>query len=177
MLWNLSLWLRTTDSNSQYSKTVLRPFIGPLFYGRLIDNEKWRLQFNESPNIFWSHDLNSPTAKSWSGFEFGNYANMEGTYKPAALSLDIHNWYVHGLNIKAAGASVSEGGVIIGSTLAWNPFSIWKTKMVFLNNLSIYARFREWGWQVQPTGIAAARKWWEEITFGFKLDLPFSIFE
>jgi hypothetical protein len=60
---NLSGWTRTADSDPKYSKTTFRIFAGPAFYARLIDDETWRLQLNDSPNIFYGHDLNEPAAK------------------------------------------------------------------------------------------------------------------
>lgn len=180
-MFNASAWLRTADLDPDYSKSVLRIFGGPLFTLKLVDNPDYRLQLTESPNVFKGTDVNEPEAKDWKSLEFGNYAAVSLTAKQHGLTLDAHSWWVRGLDVELAkGKKADEDGFIFGGTLLYNPFRqnsfLGTTGIQLLDNLGVYARYRKWGWQVVPEGIPAERKWWNEITFGFQTDQPFSIF-
>lgn len=170
------IWMRTADFDSEYSKSVMRPHIGPVAYVRPVETADHRLQIVDSPNYFYGTDLNGPASKSWTSHEFGNFASAAYTYKPAwNLTLDIHNWYVKGDAVTAGGTPASEDGVIIGSTVSCQPFAT--TGIPVIKGLEFYLRFREWGWKVVPEGKQADRKWWNEVTGGVKASWDFSVFE
>ncbi len=172
VLGDISLWLRTTDLKDETTKTMARFFAGPIAYYRPIENDTFRLQLNENPNIFWGHDLNSPEPKTFKCWEFGNYASIEALYKPLGLSLDFHNWVVAGLDVELAGGKkASELGWIVGDTLSWSPGL--STGISLFDSLAVYARYRHWNWKVEPEGMDVEPKGWNEFTAGFKADLPF----
>lgn len=173
LFFQTGLWARTADLSPEYSKTILRAFAGPVAYGR-VGAGPFNFRLLDAPTYFYGNDLNKPEAKTWESHEFGNYVSLAATYAPWNLSLDAHNWYVRGLDVALAGGlSAKEDGVIFGSTLGWAPFATSDT--AWLKGLNVYGRFREWGWLVEPQGVDADRKWWNEITSGLEYVHAFSL--
>ncbi|MBU4483918.1 hypothetical protein KKA47_00685 [bacterium] len=177
LMFNAAAWNRTADVfDKEHPDNKLRIFLGPIGYWNIFDNSNHRIQFLDSLNYFYGTDLGAPEAKDWKSHELGNFAQLSYTHKPTEISVDLHNWYVHGLEITLAKKNdASESGLIFGSTLSYKPFK--NTDFSFLDNLTFYLRFREWGWQVVPKGKSADRTWWPELTCGLKTNFDFSIFE
>ena len=76
---------------------------------RMISRKRVPGTFNFQVPLIFPGTFNFPldegkcnTGKEWESHEFGNYAQLSYTHKPSGFSIDIHNWYVHGLDITLA---------------------------------------------------------------------------
>jgi len=169
------VWVRTADFETKYSSSVVRPHVGLVLWARLIDTPNHRIQLAVNPGYYYGVDANEPESKSREFHEFANYAAVSYTFRPWALTVDAHNWYVNGLSVKLAGVPGQEDGVIYGGTLLWKPLA--KSGIPVVQSLEPYVRYRAWGWTVGPSAAALDRKWWNEVTFGFRFGYDFSVFE
>lgn len=169
---NLSMWIRTTDSDPTYSKSVMRFFAGPIFYVRPVDNNHVMIQTIYSPNFFAGFDLNQPETKDFSCVEFGNYGALEFKVKKAGLTFNGHTWWVEGLDINLPNDTEGqERGFILGATILWSPN--FKTGFFPLDNASFYAQYQRWIWSLVPEGIGDPPfEKWNQFTFGLQSDIP-----
>lgn len=174
------VWMRTAEFSPDYTKTILRPFAGPVFYAKYTFEDidgvgDIEVKFVEAPTFFFGVDLNSDENKGWLAGEFGNFASATVTFKDLMdLSVDFHSWYVRSmtLTIKKDVPAV-EDGFILGSKAKFSPFK--GTDIPVLSDISPYAQYRRWAWDVDPEGMDLPRSWWSEWIGGIEYAKTFSI--